>query len=162
MPAHKLVLDDVFEQPFKLLAVHSSIEEFKLAFLLNKHLNLRLARTRKDIDFQYDDFKVLFAHYVYEDQQNYCKYHLVSNISRGELITTTAVNSLFGDGEMSERKAYLLPDFKRVDYFLKIEDDLNEVSEKKLLAEIKEIPQISTAYSIESQELKFKENLIFD
>ena len=162
MPAHRLVLDDVFEQPFKLLAVHSSFEEFRLAFLLNKHLNLRLTRTRKDIDFQYDALRVLFAHYVYEDQHNYCKYHLVSNISGGELITRTDTNSLFGEEESSSRKAYLLPELKRVDYFLKIEDELNEVSEKSLLAMIKEIPQISTAYSIESQIIKFKENLIFD
>ncbi len=51
MPAHKLVLDEVFEQPYKLLAIHSSVEEYRLAFLLNKHLNLKLARSPKILIF---------------------------------------------------------------------------------------------------------------
>ena len=50
MLAHKLVLDD-FDNPFKLIAIHCSSEDYKLAFLLNRHLNLKLARTRKDHDF---------------------------------------------------------------------------------------------------------------
>ncbi len=84
MPAHKLVLDEVFEQPYKLLAIHSSVEEYKLAYLLNKHLNLKLARTPKDIDLHKGTENAFFAHFVYEDLQQYCTYHLVSNVARQE------------------------------------------------------------------------------
>lgn len=162
MPAHKLVLDDVFGQSFKLLAVHSSVEEFRLAFLLNKHLNLRLARSRKDIDFQVDGSRVLFAHYIYEDLQHYCRYHLVSNFSRGELQFQGEAHSLFGDGEASVRKLCLLPEYKKVDFFLKIEDELDSVSENNLLRKVQQIPQVSTAYAIDFHDIKLKENLIFD
>jgi len=162
MPAHKLVLEDVFEETYKLIAIHCSVEEYKLAFLLNKHLDLRLARSRKDIDFQLKGVRILFALYTYEDQQKYCDFHLVSNISRAEYQSTAEFNSLFGENETTFKKSYLLPEFKKVDFFLKIEEETDMISEHLLLEKIKEIPQVSMAYSIDHEKIKSKENLIFD
>lgn len=162
MPAHKLILDDVFEQPFKLIAIHSSVEEYRLAYLFNKHLDLRLARTSKDLDFHSGKLSILFAHYTFEDKQKDCFYHLVSNIARGETISPLYANSLFEGEQPAYHKAYLLPDYKQVDYFLKIEDETDVVSEKFLLEKIKEIPQVSTAYAIDFHQIKSKENLIFE
>ena len=162
MPAHKLVLDEVFDEDYKLIAIHCSVEEYKLAFLLNKHLNLRLSRSRKDIDFQIKGMHILFALYAFEDLLKYCTYYLVSNVSKVEFKSTAGSNSLFGEKELSLKKSYLLPEFKKVDFFLKIEEEIDGVSEKLLLEKIKEIPQVSLAYSIECDQIKSKENLIFD
>ncbi|NJY61352.1 IPExxxVDY family protein [Salinimicrobium sp. CDJ15-81-2] len=162
MPAHKLVLDEVFEQPYKLIAIHSSVEDFKLAYLLNKHLNLRLARTPKDIDLHMEAEHVLFAHFIYEDQQKYCTYHLVSNISRREAMSGSGEDSLFFGEQLAVKKSYLLPEFKQVEFLVKIEDELDAVSEKLLISRILEIQQISTAYAIDFDRIKTKENLIFD
>ena len=162
MPAHRLILDDVFEQPFKLIAIHSSVEEYKLAFLLNKHLGLRLARSSKDVDFQIQDLKVLFALYTFEDIQKYCKYFLVSNYSKGEPVANVDSIGLFRDEQLSFKKRYFMPEFKQVDFFLKIEEESNPLSEKMLLEKIKNIPQVSTAYGIDFHQIKSKENLIFD
>ncbi|MFD2517276.1 IPExxxVDY family protein [Salinimicrobium flavum] len=162
MPAHKLVLDEVIDESFKLVAIHCSVEEYKLAFLLNKHLDLRLSRSRRDIDFQIRASRVLFALYTFEDQQKYCNFYLVSNFSKGEYRTTPGENSLFGETEMTVKKTHLLPEFRQVDFFLKIEEEGNEVSEKLLVDKIKEIPQVSTAYFIDIHQIKSKENLIFD
>lgn len=162
MPAHKLVLDEVFEQPYKLIAIHSSVEDFKLAYLLNKHLNLRLARTPKDIDLHMEAEHVLFAHFIYEDQQKYCTYHLVSNISRREAMSGSGEDSLFFGEQMAVKKSYLLPELKQVEFLVKIEDELDAVSEKLLISRILEIQQVSTAYAIDFDRIKTKENLIFD
>lgn len=162
MPAHKLVLDEVLEESYKLIAIHCSVEEYKLAFLLNKHLNLRLSRSRKDIDFQIEGLRILFALYAFEDQMKYCTYYLVSNVSKVEFQSTAGSNSLFGEKELTLKKSYLLPEFKKVDFFLKIEEEIDGISEKLLLEKIKEIPQVSLAYSIEYDQIKSKENLIFD
>ncbi|NJW53877.1 IPExxxVDY family protein [Salinimicrobium oceani] len=161
MPAHKLVLDEVFEQPYKLLAIHSAVEEFKLAYLLNKHLNLRLARSPQDIDLLAGAENVLFAHFVYEDQQKYCRYHLVSNIARKEVSGSGEV-SLFSGEDLAVKKSYLLPEFKQVDFFMKIEDEMDWVNERLLISKSLEIPQVSTAYAIDFDRIKTKENLIFD
>ena len=162
MPAHKLVLDEVFEQPYKLIAIHSSVEDFKLAYLLNKHLNLRLARTPQDIDLHEGAEHFLFAHFIYEDQQKYCDYHLVSNISRREAMSGSGEDSLFFGEQLAVKKSYLLSEFKQVEFLMKIEDELDSVSEKLLISRILEIQQVSTAYAIDFDRIKTKENLIFD
>lgn len=162
MPAHKLVLNDVFEQPYKLLAVHSSVEEYKLAYLLNKHLGLKLARTPKDIDLHKGNESNYFAHFIYEDLRQYCTYHLVSNVARREGRTGSIKDSLFFGDELAVQKSILLPEFKQVDFLLKIEDELDAVSLKMLNALILEIPQVSTAYAVDFHHIKTKENLIFD
>lgn len=162
MPAHKLVLDEVFEQPYKLIAIHSSVEDYKLAYLLNKHLNLRLARSPKDIDLHMEKEHVLFAHFLYEDQQKYCSYHLVSNITRRETMSGSGEDSLLFGEHLAVKKSYLLPEFKQVDFLVKIEDEMDAVSEKLLISRILEIQQVSTAYAIDFDRIKTKENLIFD
>ena len=161
MPAHKLVLDDVFEQPYKLLAIHSSVEEYKLAYLLNKHLDLKLARTPKDIDLHLGEESIFFSHFVHEDLQNYCTYHLVSNVTRQAGRAERKEESLFGD-DLDFKKSFLLPEFKQVDFLIKIEDELDAVSTKILTSRILEIPQVSTAYNIDFHRIKTKRNLIFD
>ncbi|SOC79222.1 hypothetical protein SAMN06296241_0742 [Salinimicrobium sediminis] len=162
MPAHKLVLDEVFEQPYKLIAIHSSVEDYKLAYLLNKHLNLRLARSPKDIDLHMENDHVLFAHFFYEVQQKYCSYHLVSNITRRETMSGSGEDSLLFGEHLAVKKSYLLPEFKQVDFLVKIEDELDAVSEKLVISRILEIQQVSTAYAIDFDRIKTKENLIFD
>lgn len=162
MLPHKLVLDDVVDQPFKLIAIHSSIEDFRLAFLLNKFLNTKLARTREDVEFFIKTVRVLFALYEYIDKQNYCRYYLTSNKPQGKIKTIAGSGSLFENEELDSKATHLLPKFEKVDFFLKIEGEKDSVSEKILLERIKEIPQIATAYLINNKQLKTKENLIFD
>lgn len=163
MLAHKLVLDAVVDQPFKLIAIHCSVEEYKLAFLLNKHLDLHLSRARNDIDLHIKSVRAIFALYKFEDRQKYCGYFLISNKFKGQSKQTTAgFGSLFGEEEMASETTHLLPEYSKVDFFLKIEDESDFVSEVLLLDRIKQIPQIATAYSIETEKIKSKENLIFD
>lgn len=162
MPAHKLVLDEVFEQPYKLLAIHSSVEEYKLAYLLNKHLNLKLARTPGDIDLHKGSESIFFAHFIHEDLQNYCTYHLVSNVARQEDRSGVDEKSLFSEDQLAVKKSFLLPEFKQVDFLVKIVDEQDVISIKMLTSRIMEIPQVSTAYTIDFHRIKTKENLIFD
>ena len=124
MPAHKLVLDDFFEQPFKLLAIHASVEEYRMAFLLNKHLNIRMTRTRKDVDLRKNSVVSLFELYHFLDEPNYCNYYLVGNVSKSKAATKLQNNSLFGEESEGHQKNFLLPEFKQVDFFLKIEEDI--------------------------------------
>ena len=53
-----------------------------------------------------------------------------------------------------------MPEYKDVDYFLKIEQD--EITfEQDIVKSILTIPQIVTAYMVETNKLKSKNNLIF-
>jgi hypothetical protein len=58
-------------------------------------------------------------------------------------------------------KVFLLPEFKKVDYFLKIEniEDSKEIIKIQLL--LNTIENISTVYAVETNKIKSKNNLIF-
>lgn len=162
MLAHKLILDDVADQPFILVALHCSVEDYKLAFLLNKYLHLQLARARKDIDYYKKSSQALFAFYEFRDLQHYCNYYLVKNKCMGQSMTSGSVGSLFGNEEWGSGNSYLLPEFQKVDFFLKIEEEDCSVPEKIILDRIKQIPHVATAYLVEGEQIKSKQNLIFD
>ena len=74
----------------------------------------------------------------------------------------TRQNNLFSNiSQEVSTKVYLLPEFKKVDYFLKIEnleEDLNVAAIQVLL---NTIDSISTAYTVETNKIKSKNNLIF-
>ena len=44
MASHKLILEDDYQEEFSLIAIHCSEEPYKMAYMLNKHLSLRLSR----------------------------------------------------------------------------------------------------------------------
>ena len=54
---------------------------------------------------------------------------------------------------------YLLPEFKKVNYFLKIENTNLRLIE--ILSHLNSIHQIATAYVVDVENLKSKNNLIF-
>jgi hypothetical protein len=58
-------------------------------------------------------------------------------------------------------KVFLLPEFKKVDYFLKIEknNDAMDISNIQLL--LNTIDSISAVYIVETNQIKSKNNLIF-
>ena len=58
-------------------------------------------------------------------------------------------------------KVYLLPEFKKVDYFLKIENLEASMNITKIQLLLNTIENISTAYEVETNKIKSKNNLIF-
>ncbi len=47
MATHKLILGDDFQDEFSLIAIHCSDEPYKMAYMLNKKIPLRLERKKK-------------------------------------------------------------------------------------------------------------------
>ena len=56
---------------------------------------------------------------------------------------------------------FLLPEYKKADYFLKIENIDYDFDEEEIIEKILSIKNITTAYTIETTNLKSKNNLIF-
>lgn len=56
---------------------------------------------------------------------------------------------------------YLLPEFKKVDYLIKIETDFENTPIRKTLSQVQEIKEVISAYVVESEHIKSKKNLIF-
>lgn len=159
MPGNKMILNFVEEDDYALVAIHSSMEPYRLAFLLNKHLNLRLVREKKDIDFKHAEMIALYPLFRFFEPQKCLDYYLVSNKFRGNLTHFGSSEKLFQ--EEAFLTSYLMKEFKKVDYFLKIHD-MEPAHLKNMLFKLNKIPEIITAYSVETETLKSKENLIFN
>ena len=160
MAVHKLILDDVLDDVlYTLVAIHCTLEDYRLAFLLNKHLKIKLARRSKDLDF--NKGKSNYSIFEWEDEKQLTTWSLVSNSCKTESFQEVSYESLFDNQEKITKTTYLIPEYKRVNYFLKIENEFSSSKEKYILDSILEIPQIATAYSIDTNQLKSKDNLIF-
>ena len=163
MATTKLLLDDDLSEEFDLIAIHCSEEAYKLAFMLNRHLELRLERKRVDLDFSNDGLLVTFPIFEFDDHHNYTTYHLVGNVCKSVVARTQSTGGLF-DAQSAEKVviSHLLPESKRVDYFLKISSDLDQVPVRAILGRINEIDQVISAYEIDSESIKSSNNLIFN
>lgn len=161
MSSHKLMLDEV-EEDFQLLAIHSSLEEFKIAYFLNKQLQITLSRTRLDLDFNHGSVAATYPLYVYKDEPNYRKYYLIKNSYKGSVKKVTSSGSLFIEEELSPHTTYLIPEYKDVDFFLKIEEEIEPEEIQKLIGRISAIPKIVTVYAVDITRLKSKNNLILE
>ncbi len=162
MSHYKLHLEDDYEEDFILIAIHCSEEAYKMAFLINKHLSMQLKRKKSDLQFINDEKVSSFSLFEYENEQQYSHFYLVENKCKLILETSNPVGSLFEDRNSEKMTiTHVLPELKKVDYFLKIESDESSFPLRKLLAQVNEIKEVISAYVVENKKIKSQNNLIF-
>jgi len=149
-----LTLD--FEDDCSLIGIHSTEEDYRLAYLLNQHLKTKLTRFKTDLDFKNSEAK--FPLFEFKDENNYINYYLINN-KYSQLVNSQKNVGLF-DGNYSAI-FNLIPEKKKVDFFLKIEGCHQQNFIRTLVDELNKINQVITSYSIDTNTLKSKNNLIF-
>jgi len=160
MALHKLLVEQFHDESYALIAIHCNLEDYRLAFLLNKHLNIKLKRCLKDLDFEYT--MASYSIYEWKDENQQMTWNLVENICRKEEDALTSTGSLFQSPTKVIKTFNLIPELNKVDFFLKIDNDGNQIYEKSIIEKIHNIPQIATVYSVDSEELKSRDNLILN
>ncbi len=153
MAVHKII-DDFCDDSFTLVALHSSMEDFAMVYTINSCLKSKFKRSSEDLDLSKN---LSFPIFEWKDDSTESYWTLINN--KSEYREQSIGHDLF-ENERSFSKRYLLPEYKEVDYLLKIEHDdytLEEETLKKLL----KIPKIITAYILDADQLKSKNNLIF-
>jgi hypothetical protein len=148
MAVHKLLVDDFEDSNYSLLAVHCEMEDYRLAYFLNKNLETRLARTREDLDFITS--LASFSVFEWSDPQLQTDWQLIKN------------SCLLETNDKSWVMHSLLPEHQSVDYFLKINNGGRFINEKQILNKIQKITKVSTAYRVDISQLKSKDHLIFN
>lgn len=144
------------EDDYLLIGIHSTEEDYRLAYLLNKHLKTKLIRFKHHLDFK--DSNAEFPLFEYKDENNFINYYLINN-KYSQLANNQKNEGLF-EGSYSTI-SYLIPEKKKVDFFLKIEGCNQQNFTKIIVGELNNIQQIITSYSIEPNTLKSKDHLIF-
>jgi len=157
MAIHKILINDFISDNYELIAIHTTIDDYKMAYLLNSSLEIQLKKNEKEIEVAIPGGKSAFNNFIFEDKKKDIVWSLIAN--KTSFLTNEQKHSdLFGNEAVT---VYLLPEFKKVDYFLKIENIDYEFDESKMIAEILKIKNISSVYTIEKKQIKSKNNLIF-
>ncbi len=136
------------------MALHSSLEDYALAYAINKCVKTNLQRSRKDLDMSQN---ISFPFFEWKDEFNHWYWTLITNNSSKE--ENLDRRDLF-QNETSYTIHHLVPEYKDVDYFLKIEQD-DSTMDDTIVKSILSIPEVITAYTIDTNKLKSKDNLIF-
>lgn len=154
-------LDTDCEEEFLLFALHCNIEEHKLAFLINKHLGLKLKRRERDLDFFSKEGNITYPIFEFIDPQKEDAFYLVNNACKTSIETTTSAGSLFDSG-IEEKTYHLVPEYKKADFLFKIASDEITNFEDFLLPKLSKLPYVVTAYVLDYKKLKSRTNLNFD
>tara|TARA_B100000768_G_scaffold97833_1_gene91246 strand:- start:116 stop:592 length:477 start_codon:yes stop_codon:yes gene_type:complete len=145
----------VEEESFSLIAIHTSIEDFQLAYFINQSCATQFKR---DHDLYSSHLKRNVNGLIWKnswDEETY--WHLFPNKYVDEKSSSQQANLLFEEDYFIEQ--YVLPEFKQVNYFIKKpEDTTNSLFIKK----IQELPEVQIAYSIAEKAIKSTKNIIFD
>jgi hypothetical protein len=161
MATQKIYIHEFEAQDYEVIALHTSLEDSRLAFHLNRQLDVLLARTLEDLHIQIKEGSTGLSRFEFYDEFRFITWHLVQN--KSEVITEMqGPGALFATLKNDiATSVYLLPEHKKVDYILKIDNLENDVDLDEVIRKISEIEWVSMAYRIDKNKLKSKHNLIF-
>ncbi|GAB1308617.1 hypothetical protein KH5_13000 [Urechidicola sp. KH5] len=154
MQIHKLEL----AEDYNLIGIHTAEEDYRLAYLLNVHLNTAFSRFKDSLDFE--NTNASFTVFDYFDCKNQIDQYLIANKFQEQQITQESTG-LFSESVVYSSTSYLIPERKRVDYFLKIEGEMDAHQLSNTLDKLNNIHEIITSYNIDPSTLKSKDYLIF-
>jgi hypothetical protein len=150
---------DIYEDDFDLIALHSHLEDYALAYALNLYLKTGFERRRKDLDIL---SHITIPIFEWKDDVNERYWTFFPN--HGITKEKSLREGLFKE-ETSYGTFHLVPEYREVDYFLKIEQEGSESYGKAengcLVKAMQKIPKILMAYSVNTEKLKSRNNLTF-
>ena len=155
MQSHSLGIE-ICEDEYSLIGIHTTLEDFKLAYLLNKNLGTHFYKSKEDLSYEKLKKQASFSIFNYSNIKYDFEWFLIANSSKRE--NQTEANELL---LTSETKTYLIPEKKKVDFFIKIIGNFQYSFIAETVHKIKTIDQVITSYSIDKNTLKSKDFLIF-
>ena len=146
------LLDEIVEE-YHLIAIHTSLDDFSVAFILNKNLKANFKRVRETLKYNNSTFEI----FDWENLKEGIHCSLISNKSFIDFGIKNESNSLFNLSET--KKVSLVNSLSNVDYLLKIKKGLDVNHTIKFL---NKIPQLILSYIVEDEKVKSNFNLIHD
>lgn len=156
MQIHSLDFSALDEDNYHLIGIHTTLEDYRLAYLLNKDICTNFSKSNFNLDFNQDHYNVSFSLFNYTNQEYDFDWFLIANSYKEERISSNS-RFLFN----SETRNYLIPEKKNIDYFIKIVGEPDLLFLNKTIAHIKQIPNVITSYLVDHKTLKSKDFLIF-
>ncbi|AFL85886.1 hypothetical protein Belba_3383 [Belliella baltica DSM 15883] len=140
MKKSKLLVDNLYE--FDLLGFVAPIKDYKMAWVINNCLNIRLVKT-KDFELHFlDDSALKISQFIIEKDHGYIQ--LLKNRSFNE------------NGNVH----YLIPELKIMDYFLLMQDLTFDLNIYAYIEQLSKSNFIQNVVRLDVNKIKSKENLL--
>jgi hypothetical protein len=133
-----LTLEYLEEVDFFVLAINSHTKGYKLCWELNNKLNLNFIKNKYHI--LEEKIKLEFSRFTSENTELEVQYDLVSNYSKN---------------------GYLIPKFKNIDYFLKIQNLFWEKEKIDFIEKTQQIPEILLIFEFNLDNINSLKPFIF-
>ena len=146
------LIDEIVEEYF-LIAVHTSLPDYSMAFILNKNLRANFTRDEKIILYKNATFEI----FQWENLIKGINCSLISNKKFIDFRSDIKTNSLFNLSET--KKVSLLDSLPNVDYLIKTKHGLDINHTIKTL---NKLPQLVLSYIVDNTIVKSNFNLILD
>ena len=141
MILNRKILKFEFDLDFVLIAVTTSLKDYRICFLINKYLNFNFVKTADlAVDINQSPELVYFSKYADHWEASATDFYFIAN--KGS------------DG-------YLVPEMNKTDYFLMIKNYIDEEDLDRLISGLNKIPEIVAAVKIDPKKIKSRENLLF-
>lgn len=138
----KAVLHIEHTYDFELLGLVSPVKDYKMAWLINRELNLNLVRS-EDLEIEFLSLPGL----------KISQFFLSLPHGFVQLLKNKALNS-------THQISYLIPELKSIDYFLLIQDQTFQLSINTFANQLAKNPFIQNIMKLDISKLKSKENLL--
>lgn len=126
---------------FVLIAVTTSLKDYRACYLINKYLNFDFAKDKDlEVDLLQGDGPAYFSFYHYRPGEGETDFYFIANKGSG---------------------GYLVPEMRKADYFLMIKNHIGNDEPDQLISTINKIPEIVAAVKIDPKKIKSRENLLF-
>ena len=162
MPSYSLTDWDTEEEPYTLIGIHASIEPYRMAYKLNKHLKTEFFRTDQDQDVTMPEYVSNYPVYRFTDSLENTTIFLTPNKYVGRFKEVSSSVGLFDAQDVQEIKTILIKEYQTVDFLLKIEKESHTFPVKKWLNNLNEIPHVISAYQLDRFKIKNQDYLIFE
>src|ERR1700742_1652803 len=141
MILNRKILKFEIDLDFVLIAVTTSLKDYRICYLINRYLNFNFLKTGDlEVDIPPGPHPVYFSRYAYYWESSDTDFYFIAN--KGS------------DG-------YLVPEMRKADYFLMIKNYIDNEDLDKLVTALNRIPEIVAAVKIDPKKIKSRENLLF-
>lgn len=161
MPTYSIDFNEFIEPSFSLFGIKTILNDYRLAYFLNKQLKTKFEKTENNLEFELNNIKQYYSLFNYQDIYNYNDWFLISNKFIQSSKNNQTVNLFTTTNYNFESINYLIPERKSFDFFLKISGGIANTVSKELIQNIKSIQLIDAVFEVKPDELKSKDFLIF-
>lgn len=141
MILNRKILKFEIDLDFVLIAVTTSLKDYRTCYLINKHLNFNFTKGNDlEVDINPDKEPAFFSIYNDSWEASETDFYFIAN---------------------KGTEGYLIPEMRKTDYFIMIKNYIDSDDLDALITSLNKIPEIVAAVKIDPKKLKSRENLLF-